>query len=98
MTDLEHVAAIYNEAAASGLPPLAAVAGRLGKSKATACRRVEAARLAGLIDSGLGDSGHINPKAMRVAQALGVSYRDLISAVVEHAAGDLRVGTVTRRG
>lgn len=92
----ESVAEVYNQAAREGHSPLTAVALAMGKSKATASRHVNAARAAGLIDSELGRSGYINAKAMRVAQALGIPYSDLIAAVLEHADGDLRVMPATR--
>lgn len=95
--DLRHIADAYNQAARSGGSPLAAVATLTGKSKATASRYVESAREIGLIDRELGESGHISARAMRVAQAIGVPYDLLVAAVIEHADGDLRLGTRTRR-
>jgi DNA-binding transcriptional ArsR family regulator len=93
--ELEQIAAIYSEAAAAGDRPTLAVQQVFGLPRSTASRRIARARELGLLDPGrVGRGAQRNPKALRVAQALGVTYEDLAGAVLEHAAGDLRIMSV----
>jgi DNA-binding Lrp family transcriptional regulator len=88
VSSVEEVADLYVAAAFRGEGPTKAVADHLGFSRATAGRRVAEAKARGLIPP---DSARRNPKVTAVAEALGVSYEDLMRAIHDHADGDLRV-------
>jgi DNA-binding Lrp family transcriptional regulator len=94
--ELSRVADAYNRAAREGRTPGVAVRAELGLSKGQAHRRIDKARQAGLIED-FGPSGYINRRAMLVANALGVPYRELVAAILEHADGAIRVEPITRR-
>ncbi|MFD0902347.1 helix-turn-helix domain-containing protein [Actinomadura sediminis] len=81
------VARVYRAAARTGHGPTKAVAAHFKVSRATAGRWVAHARHTGLLK----DEPRRNPKALAVAQALGVPYEDLCRAIRDHAGGDLRV-------
>jgi len=83
------VAKVYQDAVARGASPIKEVMERVGLSRATAIRRIKAARESGLLPA---DSRPIySSKLVAVAQALSVDPGRLRDAVLEHAGGDLRV-------
>lgn len=87
---LEQVAEIYLTAGIHGMPPTKAVREFYGISQSTAGAWVGQARASGLLPhSGPGKSGMRNIRALRVADALGVEYGDLVEAVMRHAHGRL---------
>lgn len=85
--ELQQAADTYRSAMAAGESPYRALIEQFGYSKPTASRRIVAMRRAGLIDERA--TGVTNQKALRVANALGVDYFDLINAIREHANGRL---------
>lgn len=88
---IEKWAALYNEAARSGEPPIAAAARQMGVSQSTATRRIAKARAAGLIDPPV--PGRTLPgwsaKIVAVANELGVEPQALAEAVRNKAGGRL---------
>lgn len=89
----KQVAEIYCAAVESGRAPVRAVRDRFAISLRTATNYVASARKAGLIPSEHGNALTRLAPAMRVANALGVSYEALVAAVVEHGTnGRLIVG------
>ncbi len=91
---LDVVAACYTAAAQEGAPPTMAVRDRFGVAKSTAEGWICQARSAGLLRHvSPGARTARNPKALAVATALGLEYDALITAVQEHADGNLRVGS-----
>ncbi|WP_433364056.1 hypothetical protein [Streptosporangium sp. CA-115845] len=85
------LAQVFRGAVDSGQPPAKAVERRFGLAKSTATRRISEARKLGILPSGHGHLEQRNPKALAVANALDVTYEDLVRAVHEHAGGDLRI-------
>ena len=86
---LAKVAEVYSSASERGDGGTLAVQHHFGVSRSTAGTWVGRARSAGLLE-GVKPQG-INQRAKAVAAALGVSYDDLIAAILTHADGDLRV-------
>lgn len=67
-----------------------AVAEHFGVCKSTAGQRVLRARLAGFMEpSSQGYNQSRNPRALAVANALGVDYDALVKAIMEQANGRL---------
>lgn len=91
---LERVADVYLYACAAGRPPIGEVSELFGAPRSTVTQWVSQARRAGLIPpaAGRGRSPKRNARAVAVADALGVSYEQLVDAVRRHADGDLRIG------
>ncbi len=91
---LDVVAACYTAAAQAAESPTNAVRDRFGVAKSTAEGWICQARSAGLLRQvSPGARTARNPKALAVATALGLEYDALITAVQEHADGNLRVGS-----
>jgi hypothetical protein len=90
---LVEVARVYALAADQNRPPTKAVRTHFKISQSTAGSWVGHARKAGLLPFVAPGHlmGHRNAKAVRVAQALGVEYDDLIAALFEHAAGRIQM-------
>jgi len=90
LTELTQVAEIYRYAMSAGDAPTVAVAQQGGYSKATAGRRITAAREADLLD--VEPLRGLPPRRLHaVANAIGVSPQDLYDAVKTHAQGRLTV-------
>lgn len=89
--ELDRVARIYLQAVSEGRQPTKAVQ-ESGYPRYTAVRRVSQARQLGLIPPvRTGEHARRNPKALRVANELGVDYDTLVCAIQKHADGDLRL-------
>lgn len=87
--EIEQAARAYESAVGRGVPPLRHVMGQLGLTRATAIRRVRAARDYGLL--GEDTRPTYSGKLIAVADSLSVDPERLRQAVLDHADGDLRV-------
>jgi hypothetical protein len=96
---VESVAATWREAAGRGEDPTKAVhAAHPHRSRRTIDRWVQVARARGLLaPSKPGSTWLRTPAAVAVAQALDVTYEDLVVALREHANGYLRIGATEER-
>lgn len=87
-TKLSEVAKVYLEAARSGGYSAKAVAEHFGIARSTANVWIARAKSADLLPD---QTPKVNRDALAVSKALGVSYDDLHSAIMDHAGGFIRL-------
>lgn len=87
-TKLSEVAKVYLEAARSGGYSAKAVAEHFGIARSTANVWIARAKSADLLPD---QTPKLNKDALAVSRALGITYEELHSAIMDHAGGYIRL-------